>query len=179
MKGLKLFGIALSIAAVSVAFASGWTVSVSTSKGILFGPSVPTTHTNVPFVINTFGPFIAPATQFVNTLPQVNFLTAQGNSGSDSLGQRHAIHGWHLHRCLYHHQHEGAANWVQLRRKRVRLRSGTDHLDEEGGGSQHQPSALQRQRRVQRGELPWRHQRQCQNQRLCAAGTAVLECAGD
>jgi hypothetical protein len=78
MKGLKLFGIALSIAAVSVAFASGWTVSVSTSKGILFGPSVPTTHTNVPFVINTFGPFIAPATQFVNTLPQVTFLTAQG-----------------------------------------------------------------------------------------------------
>jgi hypothetical protein len=30
MKGLKLFGIALSVAAVSVAFASGWTVSVLT-----------------------------------------------------------------------------------------------------------------------------------------------------
>jgi hypothetical protein len=78
MKGLKLFGIALSIAAVSAAFASGWTVSVSTSKGILFGPSVPTTQTDVPFIINTFGPFNAPATQFVNTLPQVNFLTTQG-----------------------------------------------------------------------------------------------------
>jgi hypothetical protein len=79
MKGLKLFGIALSIAAVSVAFASGWTVSVSTSKGTLFGPTAPTTQTNVPFIINTFGPFNAPATQFVNTLPQVNFLTTQGN----------------------------------------------------------------------------------------------------
>jgi hypothetical protein len=79
MKGLKLFGIALSIAAVSAAFASGWTVSVSTSKGTLFGPSAPTTQTNVPFIINTFGPFNAPATQFVNTLPQVNFLTTQGN----------------------------------------------------------------------------------------------------
>jgi hypothetical protein len=78
MKGLKLFGIALSIAAVSVAFASGWTVSVSTSTGTLFGPSVPTVQTNVPFIINTFGPFNAPATQFVNTLPQVTFLTAQG-----------------------------------------------------------------------------------------------------
>jgi len=79
MKGLKLFGIALSIAAVSVAFASGWTVSVSTSKGTLFEPTAPTTQTNVPFIINTFGPFNAPAIQFVNTLPQVTFLTTQGN----------------------------------------------------------------------------------------------------
>ena len=79
MKGLKLFGIALSIAAVSVAFASGWTVSVSTSKGTLFGPTAPTTQTNVPFIINTFGPFNAPATVFVNTLPQVTFQTALGN----------------------------------------------------------------------------------------------------
>ena len=79
MKGLKLFGIALSVAAVSVAFASGWTVSVSTSRGTLFGPSVATVQTNVPFIINTFGPFNAPATVFVNTLPQVNFLTTQGN----------------------------------------------------------------------------------------------------
>jgi hypothetical protein len=79
MKGLKLFGIALSVAAVSVAFASGWTVSVSTSKGTLFGPSVPTVQTNVPFIINTFGPFNAPATVFVNTLPQVTFLTTQGD----------------------------------------------------------------------------------------------------
>jgi len=78
MKGLKLFGIALSVAAVSVAFASGWTVSVSTSKGTLFGPSVPTTQTDVPFIINTFGPFNAPAAQFVNTLPQVTFLTTLG-----------------------------------------------------------------------------------------------------
>ena len=79
MKGLKLFGIALSIAAVSVAFASGWTVSVSTSKGTLFGPSVPAVQTDVPFIINTFGPSNAPATVFVNTLPQVNFLTTQGD----------------------------------------------------------------------------------------------------
>lgn len=79
MKGLKLFGIALSIAAVSAAFASGWTVSVSTSKGTLFGPSVPTVQTNVPFIINTSGLLNAPATQFVSTLPQVNFLTTQGN----------------------------------------------------------------------------------------------------
>lgn len=79
MKGLKLFGIALSIAAVSVAFASGWTVSVSTSKGILFGPSVPTTPTDVPFIINAFPPSFAPAPPvFVNTLPQVTFLTTQG-----------------------------------------------------------------------------------------------------
>jgi len=86
MKGLKLFGIALSIAAVSAAFASGWTVSVSTSKGTLFGPTAPTTQTNVPFIINTFGPFNAPATVFVNTLPQVNFLTALGNPNPILVG---------------------------------------------------------------------------------------------
>jgi hypothetical protein len=86
MKGLKLFGIALSVAAVSVAFASGWTVSVSTSKGILFGPSVSTTQTNVPFIINTFGPFNAPATVFVNTLPQVTFQTAIGNPNPILVG---------------------------------------------------------------------------------------------
>lgn len=86
MKGLKLFGIALSIAAVSAAFASGWTVSVSTSKGTLFGPTAPTTQTNVPFIINTFGPFNAPAIQFVNTLPQVNFLTALGDPNPILVG---------------------------------------------------------------------------------------------
>jgi len=86
MKGLKLFGIALSIAAVSAAFASGWTVSVSTSKGTLFGPTVPTTQTNVPFIINTFGPFNAPATVFVNTLPQVTFQTAIGNPNPILVG---------------------------------------------------------------------------------------------
>jgi hypothetical protein len=86
MKGLKLFGIALSIAAVSVAFASGWTVSVSISKGTLFGPTAPTTQTNVPFIINTFGPFNAPAAQFVNTLPQVNFLTTQGTPNPILVG---------------------------------------------------------------------------------------------
>jgi hypothetical protein len=86
MKGLKLFGIALSIAAVSAAFASGWTVSVSTSKGTLFGPSVPTVQTNVPFIINTFGPFNAPATQFVSTLPQVTFQTAIGNPNPILVG---------------------------------------------------------------------------------------------
>jgi hypothetical protein len=86
MKGLKLFGIALSIAAVSAAFASGWTVSVSISKGTLFGPTAPTTQTNVPFIINTFGPFNAPATQFVNTLPQVNFLTTLGTPNPILVG---------------------------------------------------------------------------------------------
>ena len=86
MKGLKLFGIALSIAAVSVAFAGGWTVSVSTSKGTLFGPTAPTTQTNVPFIINTFGPFNAPATVFVNTLPQVTFQTAIGNPNPILVG---------------------------------------------------------------------------------------------
>jgi len=79
MKGLKLFGIALSIAAVSVAFASGWTVSVSTSTGTLFGPSVPAVQTNVPFIINTSSRLFSPATVVVNALPQVNFLTALGN----------------------------------------------------------------------------------------------------
>jgi hypothetical protein len=80
MKGLKLFGIALSIAAVSVAFASGWTVSVLTSEGILFGPSVSTTRTNVPFIINAVRLPAAPAPPvFVNTLPQVTFLTALGD----------------------------------------------------------------------------------------------------
>jgi hypothetical protein len=76
MKGLKLFGIALSIAAVSVAFASGWTVSVTTSRGVFFPPS---TQTNVPFKINALEPLFSPATVVVNTLPQVTFLTAQGN----------------------------------------------------------------------------------------------------
>jgi len=87
MKGLKLFGIALSIAAVSVAFASGWTVSVSISKGTLFGPTAPTTQTNVPFIINAFPPSFAPAPPvFVNTLPQVNFLTTQGNPNPILVG---------------------------------------------------------------------------------------------
>jgi hypothetical protein len=86
MKGLKLFGIALSIAAVSAAFASGWTVSVSTSKGILFGPTAPTTQTNVPFIINTFGQFNAPATVFVSTLPQVTFQTALGSPNPILVG---------------------------------------------------------------------------------------------
>jgi hypothetical protein len=86
MKGLKLFGIALSIAAVSVAFASGWTVSVSTSKGILFGPSVSTTQTNVPFIINTSGLLFSPAAVVVNNLPQVNFLTTLGNPNPILVG---------------------------------------------------------------------------------------------
>jgi len=76
MKRLKLFGIALSVAAVSAAFASGWTVSVTTSSGVFFPPS---TQTNVPFIINTSGPLFSPATVVVNTLPQVTFLTARGN----------------------------------------------------------------------------------------------------
>ena len=76
MKGLKHFGIALSIAAVSAAFASGWTVSVTNSSGVFFPPS---TQTNVPFIINTSGPLFSPATVVVSTLPQVTFLTTQGN----------------------------------------------------------------------------------------------------
>ena len=86
MKGLKLFGIALSIAAVSVAFASGWTVSVSTSKGILFGPSVPTTQTDVPFIINRSEFPAPPAVVSVTSLPQVNFLTALGNPNPILVG---------------------------------------------------------------------------------------------
>jgi hypothetical protein len=87
MKGLKLFGIALAVAAVSVAFASSWTVSVSTSKGILFGPSVPTTQTDVPFIINAFPPAFVPAPPVtVNTLPQVNFLTALGSPNPILVG---------------------------------------------------------------------------------------------
>jgi hypothetical protein len=86
MKGLKLFGIALSVAAVSVAFASGWTVSVSTSKGTLFGPSVPTTQTNVPFIINTSGLLFSPATVVVNNLPQVTFQTTLGNPNPILVG---------------------------------------------------------------------------------------------
>ena len=86
MKGLKLFGIALSIAAVSVAFAGGWTVSVSTSKGILFGPTAPTTQTNVPFIINTSGLLFSPATVVVNNLPQVTFQTAIGNPNPILVG---------------------------------------------------------------------------------------------
>jgi hypothetical protein len=85
MKGLKLFGIALSIAAVSAAFASGWTVSVSTSKGTLFGPA-PSTQTNVPFIINTFGSAQLASNCVVNTLPQVTFLTALGNPNPILVG---------------------------------------------------------------------------------------------
>ncbi len=76
MKGLKLFGIVLSVAAVSAAFASGWTVSVTNSSGVFFPPSTPT---NVPFIINTSGPLFSPATVTVSSLPQVTFLTALGN----------------------------------------------------------------------------------------------------
>jgi len=86
MKGLKLFGIALSIAAVSVAFASGWTVSVSISKGTLFGPTAPTTQTNVPFIINESRFNAPPAVVSVNTLPQVNFLTALGTPNPILVG---------------------------------------------------------------------------------------------
>jgi hypothetical protein len=64
MKGLKLFGIALSIAAVSAAFARGWTVSVTNSSGVFFPPS---TQTNVPSIINTSDPLFSPATVVVNT----------------------------------------------------------------------------------------------------------------
>ncbi|MFN7016786.1 MAG: PEP-CTERM sorting domain-containing protein [Fimbriimonadales bacterium] len=76
MKGLKILSIALSLTAVSAAFASGWIVNVSVSRGTMFPPS---TSTSVPFQINDLGPFNAPASAFVSTLPQVTFLTAQGD----------------------------------------------------------------------------------------------------
>lgn len=76
MKGLKVLGIALSVFAVSAALASGWTVNVITSRGVLFKPSQPAITTNVPFVINGNLFFSAPATQTVGTLPQITFLTA-------------------------------------------------------------------------------------------------------
>lgn len=79
MKGLKIFSIALSITAVSAAFASGWTVNVSTSQGTLFRPSFPAVQTNVPFIVNTVGPLNAPASVFTSALPQVTFLTSLGN----------------------------------------------------------------------------------------------------
>jgi hypothetical protein len=119
MKGLKLFGIALSIAAVSVAFASGWTVSVTTSRGVFFPPS---TQTNVPFIINTSGPLFSPATVVVNTLPQVTFLTAQGNppilagDGTSFTGGTYTA--------------------------AYTITGGPQHLDEEGGGHQHQPDPV-------------------------------------
>jgi hypothetical protein len=79
MKGLKILGIALSITAVSAAFASGWTVNVSTSKGTLFSPSQPAVQTNVPFTINNSGQLFSPTTMFVSGLPQITFLTNLGN----------------------------------------------------------------------------------------------------
>jgi hypothetical protein len=80
MKGLKILSIALSITAVSAALASGWTVSVSTSNGILFQASPPASFTtNVPFIINNSGPLFSPTTTFVSGLPQITFLTSQGN----------------------------------------------------------------------------------------------------
>lgn len=79
MKGLKILSIALSITAYSVAFASGWTVNVSTSKGLLFQPSQPAVQTNVPFIINNLGPFNAPATASISSLPQITFQTSAGN----------------------------------------------------------------------------------------------------
>lgn len=76
MKGLKVLGIALSVFAVSAALASGWTVNVITSRGLLFRPSQPAITTNVPFIINGNLFLSAPATQSVSTLPQISFLTA-------------------------------------------------------------------------------------------------------
>ncbi|MCX7992277.1 MAG: hypothetical protein N2651_01275, partial [Fimbriimonadales bacterium] len=79
MKGLKILGIALSITAISAAFASGWTVNVTTSQGTLFQPSQPAVQTNVPFIINGSGQLFSPTTVFVSGLPQITFLTSLGN----------------------------------------------------------------------------------------------------
>ena len=73
MKGTKLFAIALFVAAVSAAFAGGWTVNVTTSQGTLFNGGPVTV--NVPFIINGFYFTSAPVTQSVSTLPQLTFLT--------------------------------------------------------------------------------------------------------
>jgi len=73
MKSVKLLGVALLVAAVSAAFAGGWTINVSTSQGTLFNGG--TVSVDVPFIIN--GSFFssAPVTQTVSTLPQLTFLT--------------------------------------------------------------------------------------------------------
>jgi hypothetical protein len=53
----------------------------------------------------------------VNTLPQVNFLTTQWATRTKfSWATAPRIHGRHLHRCVHHHQHEGATDRLQLRR---------------------------------------------------------------
>ncbi len=76
MKGLKALGIALSLTAVSAALASGWTVNVSTSRGLLFQPSQPADQSSVPFLINNSLFNATPTSHFVNTLPQITFLTS-------------------------------------------------------------------------------------------------------
>ncbi|MCS7190949.1 MAG: PEP-CTERM sorting domain-containing protein [Fimbriimonadales bacterium] len=86
MKGLKIVGIALSITAVSVAFASGWTVRVSVSEGRLFRPSQPTVQPAVPFDINGSGLLNAPATVVTSALPQVSFLTNLGTPNPILVG---------------------------------------------------------------------------------------------
>ncbi|MCS7272714.1 MAG: VPLPA-CTERM sorting domain-containing protein [Fimbriimonadales bacterium] len=76
MKGLKVLGTVLSAFVVSAALASGWTVNVSISRGLLFKPSQPAITTNVPFNINSTTFSSAPVTHTVDTLPQITFLTA-------------------------------------------------------------------------------------------------------
>lgn len=73
MKSVKLLGVALLVAAVSAAFAGGWTINVSTSQGTLFNGG--TVSVNVPFNINGLFFPSAPVTLTVSTLPQLTFLT--------------------------------------------------------------------------------------------------------
>ncbi len=77
MKGLRSIVAVVVLGLAVHAFAS-WQVDVTTSSGSLFKPSSPATTTQVPFVINTFGPFFAPASATVSSLPQVTFLTNSG-----------------------------------------------------------------------------------------------------
>ncbi|MFQ3610694.1 MAG: PEP-CTERM sorting domain-containing protein [Fimbriimonadales bacterium] len=78
MKGLRSLMTILALGGAAIAFAS-WQVDVTQSQGSLFRPSTPAVTTQVPFFINTFGPSFAPASATVSTLPQVTFLTSNGN----------------------------------------------------------------------------------------------------
>ncbi len=85
MKGLRSLVIAFAIGCTVHAFAS-WQVDVTNSQGSLFQPSQPSVTTQVPFFINTFGPNFAPASATVSSLPQVTFLTNQGNPNPILVG---------------------------------------------------------------------------------------------
>ncbi|MEN3002174.1 MAG: PEP-CTERM sorting domain-containing protein [Armatimonadota bacterium] len=74
MKGLKalILGTALFLGLAIHAWASGWTVNVTVSEGRLFPANI---RTDVPFLIDSTYYPSAPATQTVNVLPKITFLT--------------------------------------------------------------------------------------------------------